>query len=47
MVQLVQAGAVKLTLDGGFHATGPAQEIAEIPIADSDAAAAAAADASL
>ncbi|KAA8574162.1 hypothetical protein EYC84_005677 [Monilinia fructicola] len=36
---LVQAGAVKVTLDG-FHATGPAEAIAEVPIAESDDAAA-------
>ncbi|TGO83565.1 hypothetical protein BPOR_0626g00040 [Botrytis porri] len=36
---LVQAGAVKVTLDG-FHAVDTAQAIAEVPIAESDAAAA-------
>ncbi|TEY69496.1 hypothetical protein BOTCAL_0115g00160 [Botryotinia calthae] len=36
---LVQAGAVKVTLDG-FHAIDAAQTIAEVPIAESDAAAA-------
>ncbi|KAB8303224.1 hypothetical protein EYC80_004671 [Monilinia laxa] len=32
---LVQAGAVKVTLDG-FRATGPAEAIAEVPIVESD-----------
>ncbi|RAL66289.1 hypothetical protein DID88_005959 [Monilinia fructigena] len=36
---LVQAGAVKVTLDG-FRATGSAEAIAEIPLAESDNAAA-------
>ncbi|TVY29469.1 Cystathionine beta-lyase [Lachnellula hyalina] len=36
---LVQAGAVTVTMDG-FHATGAAQAIAEVPIEESDAAAA-------
>ena len=37
--KLVQAGAVTVTLDG-FHAKGPAQALAQIPIEESDAAAA-------
>jgi cysteine-S-conjugate beta-lyase len=36
--QLVQAGAVTVTMDG-FHATGSAQAVAEMPIEESDAAA--------
>jgi len=35
----VQAGAVTVTIDG-FHARGPAEAIAQIPIEESDAAAA-------
>ncbi len=37
--QLVQAGAVTVTLDG-FHATGTAAALADVPIEESDAAAA-------
>jgi cystathionine beta-lyase len=37
--QLVQAGAVTVTMDG-FHAKGPAQTLAQIPMEESEAAAA-------